>query len=147
MGKSARDFFTAEEQEKIKQAIQAAEKETSGEIRIHIENDCEGDVLDRAATLFDKLDMAKTDLRNGVLFYLSIRSRKFAILGDLGINAKVPVNFWEEIKNKMVEKFKNQEYCQGLVDGVLMAGKELKAWFPYDADDVNELPDDISFGK
>jgi uncharacterized membrane protein len=146
MGKTARDFFTAEEQEKIKQAIQSAEKETSGEIRVHIENDCEGDVLDRAATLFDKLDMAKTELRNGVLFYLSINSRKFAILGDLGINAKVPLNFWEEIKNNMVDKFRNQEYCQGLVEGITMAGQQLKTWFPYGKNDVNELPDDISFG-
>jgi len=147
MGNSAVDFFTKEQKEAIKQAVQQAEKETSGEIRVHVENTCEGDVLDRAATVFDKLGMAQTELRNGVLFYVALKSHKFAILGDLGINAKVPQNFWESTKETIIENFKKGLFAEGLIEGITMAGKELKQWFPYQTDDVNELPDDISFGK
>ncbi len=147
MGKTASDFFTLQQKEAIKKAVQDAELETSGEIRVHIENKCDGDVLDRAATVFDKLGMINTELRNGVLFYLAVKSQKFAILGDLGINAKVPQGFWESTKNLMLEHFKKGAFTEGLVEGITLAGKELKAWFPYQTDDVNELPDDISFGK
>jgi len=147
MGKAATDFFTREQKEAIKRAVQQAEKETSGEIRVHIENVCEGDVLDRAATVFDKLGMTQTEQRNGVLFYVALKSHKFAILGDLGINAKVPQNFWESTKEKIIEHFKEGLFAEGLIEGITLAGKELKQWFPYQTDDVNELPDDISFGK
>lgn len=145
MGKAATDFFTREQKEAIKLAVQQAEKETSGEIRVHIENVCEGDVLDRAATVFDKLGMTQTEQRNGVLFYVALKSHKFAILGDLGINAKVPQNFWESTKEKIIEHFKEGLFAEGLIEGITLAGKELKQWFPYQTDDVNELPDDISF--
>lgn len=145
MGKAATDFFTKEQKEAIKIAVQQAEKETSGEIRLHIENVCEGDVLDRAATVFDKLGMTQTDQRNGVLFYVALKSHRFAILGDLGINAKVPQNFWESTKEIIIEHFKNGLFAEGLIEGITMAGKELKQWFPYQTDDFNELPDDISF--
>jgi len=147
MGNTARDFFTPEQKEAIKLAVQQAEKETSGEIRVHIENVCEGDVLDRAATVFDKLGMTQTEQRNGVLFYVALKSHKFAILGDLGINAKVPQNFWESTKEIIIENFKKGLFAEGLIEGITLAGKELKEWFPYQTDDVNELPDDISFGK
>ncbi|MBW6479860.1 MAG: TPM domain-containing protein [Bacteroidales bacterium] len=147
MGNSAVDFFTKEQKEAIKQAVQQAEKETSGEIRVHVENTCDGDVLDRAATVFDKLGMAQTEQRNGVLFYVALKSHKFAILGDLGINAKVPGNFWESTKEKIIEHFKKGLFAEGLIEGITLAGKELKQWFPYQTDDVNELPDDISFGS
>lgn len=145
MGKAATDFFTKEQKEAIKIAVQQAEKETSGEIRLHIENVCEGDVLDRAATVFDKLGMTQTDQRNGVLFYVALKSHRFAILGDLGINAKVPQNFWDSTKEIIIEHFKNGLFAEGLIEGITMAGKELKQWFPYQTDDFNELPDDISF--
>ena len=92
----ASSFFTKEEQDQILAAIKEAEKETSGEIRIHIETTCPGDVLDRAAWIFKKLGMDKTAERNGVLFYLAVKDRKFAIIGDAGINAKVPEGFWDE---------------------------------------------------
>ena len=88
MSKSARNFFTEEEKENIKLSIKNAELDTSGEIRVHVENKCKGEVLDRAAYVFDKLKMNKTELRNGVLFYLAIKNRKFAIIGDSGINEK-----------------------------------------------------------
>lgn len=141
------NFFTEEEKRQIVEAIKSAEKETSGEIRVHIENRCKGDVMDSAAYVFEKLAIHKTELRNGVLFYLAVKDQKFAILGDGGINEVVPDNFWEEVKEAMLADFKENHFSKGLVKGIEMAGEKLKAFFPYQSDDVNELSDDISFGK
>lgn len=141
------DHFTKEQQKMIVEAIKQAEQNTSGEIRVHIEEKCKKDVLDRAADVFAMLKMHKTKLRNGVLFYLSVEDRKFAILGDAGLNAKVPENFWESVKDAVLEQFKSGNQTEGLVKGIIMAGEKLKAHFPYQKDDVNELSDDISFGK
>ncbi len=146
MSKSARKFFTEEEKENIKLSIKNAELDTSGEIRVHVENKCKGEVLDRATFVFDKLKMNKTELRNGVLFYLAIKNRKFAILGDVGINEKVPEDFWDNIKDTMLTFFREDKFAEGLAEGVAMAGMQLKEHFPYQTDDVNELSDDISFG-
>jgi uncharacterized membrane protein len=146
MSKSARKFFTEEEKENIKLSIKNAELDTSGEIRVHVENKCKGEVLDRATFVFDKLKMNKTELRNGVLFYLAIKNRKFAILGDVGINEKVPDDFWDNIKDTMLTFFREDKFAEGLAEGVAMAGMQLKEHFPYQTDDVNELSDDISFG-
>jgi uncharacterized membrane protein len=145
--KKAEDFFSIEDKEKIIEAIKSAEKDTSGEIRVHLENNLKGDVLDRAAFLFEKLQMHTTKDRNGVLFYLAINDRKFAILGDAGINAVAPGNFWDEIKEKAISFFKEEKFTEGLVTGISMAGNALKVHFPYKSDDVNELTDEISFGK
>ena len=146
MGTIARDFFNKKELLEIKKAILNAELDTSGEIRVHIENECKGDVLDRASYLFSKLGMDRTDLHNGVLFYLAIKSQKFAIIGDSGINKEVPENFWVDIKAQMAEKFNSGEFTTGLSDGITMAGVRLKKHFPHHIDDINELPDEISFG-
>ncbi len=143
----ANDFFTANDRNQIVNAIKEAELNTSGEIRVHIDKKCEEDVLDRAAYWFEKLQMHKTELRNGVLFYLAYADRKFAILGDAGINQKVEDNFWEQIKETMLKHFKDGNFTQGLSEGILMSGEQLKKHFPYQSDDVNELPDEISFGK
>jgi uncharacterized membrane protein len=140
-------FFTEEEKERIVQAIKEAEKETSGEIRLHIESKCKGDPLQRAMKVFAKLKMHKTALRNGVIIYLAIDDRKFAIYGDKGINEKVPENFWEDVKEVMRQHFKENKHVEGLVKGIAMIGEKLKEFFPYQADDVNELPDDISIGS
>lgn len=140
-------FFTKEQQAKIVNAIKEAEKNTSGEIRLHIENDCHEDVLDRAAYIFEKLGMHKTDLRNGVLFYMSINDKKFAILGDSGINKVTPEDFWDLIKNEVIDNFKENKFTEGLSQGILKAGEQLKEHFPYQKNDVNELSDEISFGK
>ncbi len=147
MSPAAINFFTPEEKQKIKGAIQAAELDTSGEIRVHIENKCTEDVLDRASYLFHKLEMDNTELRNGVLFYLAVKSHHFAILGDRGINEVVPENFWENIKEIMAEHFSKGEFTEGLTKGITQAGSSLKEHFPYQSDDVNELPDDISFSN
>jgi len=144
---SVSNFFTKEEKAEILAAVQAAEKDTSGEIRVHVEKHCKEDVLDRAAFVFDKLDMQKTELRNGVLFYLAVNDRKFAILGDKGINAVVPTDFWQSISNHMSDLFRNKQFTKGLCDGILMAGKQLAKKFPYQENDINELSDEISFRK
>lgn len=141
------DYFTKEQQKQIVDAIKEAEKNTSGEIRVHIEKKCNKDVLDRATDVFAMLKMHKTNLRNGVLFYLSLEDRQFAILGDAGINAKVPENFWNSVKDTVLEQFILGNQSNGLVKGILMAGEKLKTHFPYQKDDVNELSDEISFGK
>lgn len=141
------NYFTEENKLQITNAIRVAETNTSGEIRVHIEKKCIGDVLDRAAYFFEKLEMHKTRLRNGVLFYLAIEDRKFAILGDAGINQKVPGDFWESTKEAVLEKFRDGLVAEGLSAGILKAGEQLKVHFPYHESDVNELSNDISFGK
>jgi len=140
------NFFTREQKKQITDAIARAELNTSGEIRLHVDNRCKGDVLDCAATWFETLKMHKTEQRNGVLFYLAVKDRKFAILGDAGINAKTPDNFWDNISETMADYFKEADFAGGLVKGIEMAGLQLKEHFPYQSDDVNELSDEISFG-
>ncbi len=140
-------YFTEENKLQITNAIRVAELNTSGEIRIHIEKFCKGDVLDQAAYVFEKLELHKTNLRNGVLFYLAIEDHKFAILGDAGINRKVPSNFWEETKEIVLSKFKEGKITEGLASGIILAGEQLKEHFPYQKNDLNELSDEISFGK
>ncbi len=143
----AKDMFTKEQKNQIVASIKSAEKLTSGEIQVHIDNHCKKDVLDRAAEVFAILKMHKTKLRNGVLFYMATKDHKFAILGDAGINKTVPDNFWDHIKEKMMENFKEGKITEGLSAGIEMAGEALAEHFPIQDDDVNELPDEISFGK
>jgi uncharacterized membrane protein len=142
---SAKNFFTKEQQEYIRQAIMNAELDTSGEIRVHIENTCKDDVMDRALLIFKKLGMEKTESRNGVLIYLAVKNRKFAIIGDEGIHAVVTDNFWENIKHKMLNHFRENKFTEGLEEAITETGKQLKKYFPHQANVVNELPDDISF--
>lgn len=139
-----RTFFTEAEEKKIVEAIQDAELQTSGEIRVHIEEHNEKEAYDRAVEVFDALEMQKTAERNGVLFYLATEDHRFAILGDKGINERVPTNFWEDIKNDMQNQFKKGAFVAGLVFGINAAGKALAEFFPYQSDDTNELSNDIS---
>lgn len=143
---TARNFFSTEEKDEIKQAILDAELNTSGEIRVHIENKHKGDVLERAALIFKQLHMHKTEQHNGVLFYLAVHTRTFAIIGDAGIDAVVSEDFWESTKSLMINYFKEGQFVRGLVEGIKEAGTQLKKHFPYQAEDVNELSDEISFG-
>ena len=144
---SVQKYFSEANKLQIASAIRVAETNTSGEIRVHIEKNCKEDVLDRAAYWFEKLEMHKTKLRNGVLFYLAVEDHKFAILGDAGINQKVPANFWEETKELVISKFKEGSYADGLAAGIIRAGEQLKQHFSFKSDDVNELSNEISFGK
>ncbi len=141
----ASTFLTKEQQSLIRNAIIEAEESSSGEIRVHIETVVEGKVLDRAAWIFKKIGMHKTEDRNGVLFYLALNNRKFAIIGDSGINAKVPEDFWDEVKIILEKNFSIQKFTEGLTEGILMTGLKLKEFFPYKKRDINELPDEISF--
>jgi uncharacterized membrane protein len=144
---SVTTFFTGQEKEDITLAIKNAELDTSGEIRVHLEEKCAGDVLDRASAIFKKLDMHKTEQRNGVLFYVAVKNRKFAVLGDLGINKVVPKNFWDEVRDILLNHFRDNKFTDGLVEGITLAGHQLKKHFPYKKDDINELSDEISFGE
>jgi uncharacterized membrane protein len=141
----AKDFFTVAESEEIVQAIRDAEKATSGEIRVHLEEKCKGDALERAIALFDILKMDVTELHNGVIIYLAVEDKKFAIYGGKGINEKVPANFWQQTRDVMQAHFKEGRFAQGLSEGILQAGQQLKTYFPYQKEDANELDDNISY--
>ena len=138
--------FTDEEQQRIQKAVAEAEKNTSGEIRVCMEKTSSDEALDRAAKYFAQLEMHKTKLRNGVLIYVATVDRKFAIIGDAGINKVVPADFWDTTKEIMKNHFKNGNFKQGLIDGILMAGEQLKKHFPWSEEDTNELSNEISKG-
>jgi uncharacterized membrane protein len=140
-------LFTKAQKRSIVEAVQAAEKDTSGEIRVHIEKICKEKVLDRASWWFNKLQMQKTAARNGVLIYVALHSHKFAIIGDKGINAIAPANFWDEIKDEMQKMFTAGKFIEGIICGILKTGHLLQQYFPHTPDDVNERPDEISFGN
>ncbi|MEO6884327.1 MAG: TPM domain-containing protein [Bacteroidia bacterium] len=138
-------FFSVEQQEEIKKAIVDAEHQTSGQIRVHLENKCSGDAMERAVLVLHKLEMHKTNHRNSVLFYVALSHRKFAIVGDEGVHATVPENFWDDVKEHIIKRFKESKFTEGLCEGIRMAGDHLKKNFPHTDSDTNELPDDISF--
>jgi uncharacterized membrane protein len=144
---TAKDFFTIDQQKQIQAAIAEAEMNTSGEIRVHIDNSCKGDVLDVAADIFKNLKMHETALRNGVLIYLAVKDHKFAILGDKGINEKVPANFWSEVRDLMQAKFQQGQFTDGLSQGLQMAGQKLKEHYPRETHDSNELSDEVTYGN
>lgn len=139
-------FSTAEEKEIIL-AIGEAENLTSGEIRLHISREADKDALEKTKAVFNELRMHQTKERNAVLIHLSLGSRSFAIYGDEGINQKVEENFWEKTKDKMQEFFIKGQMKEGLINGILDVGERLKKHFPYQSDDRNELPDEISYGE
>jgi uncharacterized membrane protein len=140
------DFLTKEEEEEIVQAIVVAEKNTSGEIRVHIEETSNKPPIERAKEVFSSLEMYKTEAKNGVLFYVGVANKGFAIIGDEGINNVIESDFWDCTKDIVLENFKNKEFKKGLVEGILRAGEKLKHYFPYESDDSNELSNEISKG-
>ena len=144
---SPRNLFSAKDKETLIQAIKEAEKRSSAEIRIHIENHCSGAVLDRATAVFHKLDMHKTELRNGVLIYLALKDRQTAIIGDQGINAMVSRDFWKNCYDSMAKHFAEGDFVGGIVSAIKNFQDDLGKLFPHQPDDVNELSDEISFGN
>ena len=140
------DFLTKEEERDIVEAICMAEKETSGEIRVHIEKTTSIDAFDRALEVFHLLEMDKTELKNGVLIYVAVKDKTFVICGDQGINEVVSNDFWDSTKEIMVSHFKKGDFKQGLIEGISKAGNELKLYFPYQQGDTNELSNEISKG-
>ena len=137
-------FFSEIEKKEIIEAIQSAENQTSGEIRLHLEKKSKGKIFERAVKVFQKIGMHKTAQRNGVLIYLATTDHQFVILGDQGIHEVVPENFWNDIADLMTEKFKKNKFSEGLCEGITLIGEKLKSHFPIQDDDVNELSDDIS---
>ncbi|MEW2922967.1 TPM domain-containing protein [Muricauda sp. ANG21] len=140
------EFLTADEEQEIINAILEAEKNTSGEIRVHIEGTSKIDHFSRAQQLFHFLKMDNTKEGNGVLIYVAVDDKKFVIYGDTGIDRAVPKGFWDTTKDVMSAHFKKGQFKQGIVEGILMAGKELESHFPWDHNDTNELSDAISKG-
>lgn len=144
MPQSAEYFLNSEGEWQVVQAIQEAERNTSGEIRVHLDLHTDLPHLERAKEVFAKLNMHRTQARNGVLFYVAVEDRSFAIFGDTGIDQAVPDDFWESIRDTLSAHFRAGRFAEGLAEGILQAGEALKRYFPHQDDDVNELPDDIS---
>ena len=142
---NARQILNNEEDRRIVEAIKQAECNTSGEIKVHIENHCRADVEERSLVVFNHLKMDETKQRNGVLIYLAVKDHKFAILGDEGINKVVEADFWNDIRDLMATAFKEGRFADGLEQGIMRCGEKLKTYFPYQSDDVNEIPDESSY--
>lgn len=144
MSNPIEDFLTASEEQDVIEAIRIAEEHTSGEIRVHIENTANGDLNRRALDVFAALKMHNTRLRNGVLIYVAVKDRAFVIYGDQGINNVVPNDFWDSTKVIIESHFKEGAFSQGLVAGIESAGQQLKAHFPAEDENPDELSNKIS---
>jgi len=140
-----RKFLKKDEGDLIINCIKKAENKTSGEIRVHFQKKIKGDVRDAAVDTFNKLKMEETKDRNGVLFFIVPRNKVFAVIGDKGIDSVVPNDFWDEVKEILEEYFKEQKWAEGLCKAIARAGEKLKKYFPFQEDDTNELPDEISY--
>ncbi|APY07772.1 hypothetical protein BWZ20_05435 [Winogradskyella sp. J14-2] len=140
------DFLTQQEEQEIIEAIRIAERETSGEIRVHIEQKCNMDIYEHALEVFHYLKMDNTKEQNGVLIYVAVDNKAFVIYGDKGINDIVGTDFWNSTRDKIVFQFKNGNFKQGLIDGIIEAGKVLALHFPWKHGDHNELDNSISKG-
>ncbi len=138
-------FFNKEEEQKIITAIQEAERNTSGEIRVHLEKKLEQDVVTEARQTFAKLEMHKTQARNGVLIFIAPNHHQFAIIGDEGIHQIVGDDFWQSERDIMQHHFRQGAFAEGICEAVSQVGEKLKAHFPFQSDDENELTDDISY--
>jgi uncharacterized membrane protein len=144
---TAEDLLTEADLRAIRAAIDAAEKRTSGEIRVHIEDHIEEDVLDHAAFIFEELAMHRTRDRNGVLIYLSVADRKLAVIGDQGIDNRVPENFWNDVLGLLKLHLAAGRAAAGIVEAVHMVGEKLRLHFPVKHDDRDELPNEVTFGR
>ena len=142
-----KEFLEKLDQDRIVKAIQNAEEKTSGEIRIHVQPKSGSDIRQFAERTFERLGMTKTALRNGVLLFIASEENRFVILGDRGIDQKVPPGFWDEIAAKLTIRFRNSEFTDGIVEAIKAAGEHLKEYFPRATDDVNELPDQINVSE
>lgn len=145
MVRTAKNFFTKDEQQQIVDAIREAERNTSGEIRVHLDNFCFGSVVKKAEKLFQKLGMFQTTDRNGILIYIAVLSHKIAVVGDKGIHQKLGTEYWENIVKEIVDAFAHHKKADGLTKGIINCGHQLKIHFPYQDNDKNELNDWISF--
>ncbi len=140
------DFLSGKEEEEIVEAIRQAERETSGEIRVHIEKTTPIPHYDRALEVFQMLKMFNTKQQNGVLLYIAVDDHKFVIYGDEGIDKVVPKDFWKTTRTTIEKHFKSGSFKEGIIAGILKAGQELKVHFPWQINDEDELPNEISKG-
>ena len=141
-------FLSESDQKAIVESIKAAELCTSGEIRVHVEPDCKvSKPLDRAVEVFGLLKMHETRERNGVLIYIAYNSHQFAIIGDKGIDERVPANFWEGAKTTLAGFLKQGKAAEGICRVISEVGDNLSLYFPHKDDDINEQSDEISFGE
>ncbi len=138
-------FLTDLDEQEILQAIREAETQTSGEIRVHLHAGGSGNVYEEAVKTFHRLGMHKTALRNGILFYIDTERKKFAVIGDEGIHRHVKDNFWKETAEILEQHFAKKNFKEGLIEAILYTGRALKNYFPWLENDVNELPDEISY--
>lgn len=138
------DFIAALDQQRIIDAIAAAERKTSGEIRVHIQPKAGGEIRNVAERTFERLGMTKTALRNGVLLFIACEEQRFVILGDRGIDEKVPAGFWDDIAAKLTIHFQRGELTDGIVEAIHSAGEQLGAFFPRAEGDINELSNEIN---
>lgn len=142
---SAKNFFSAEEQDQVVNAIAEAEMHTSGEIRVHLENFCLGNEVTAARKIFTRLGMHKTAERNGILIYIATYSHKIAVIGDEGIHQKVGTEFWQKLVDGIITKFREHRRAEALAECIVDCGRQLKTYFPRRDDDVNELNNHISY--
>lgn len=141
------DFFTKEEGDQIIESIRKAELKTSGEIRVHLEDDSTRGTFEDAIEIFDRLGMKETKQRNGVLFLLIPERKEFSIYGDAGIHNVVPDGYWSDVMMHVQDQFRQGAFALGVCEGVDMIGEKLKEFFPYSSEDINELPNEISYRK
>ena len=142
---NASGFFTVQEDQQLLNALKDAELRSGGEVRIHLENNCRiEDPVERAVEVFNDLNMSATKHRNGVLFYMAIQDSKYAVIGDQGINDKVPRGYWAFLRDRMQNYFIKEAYVEGLLDSIEDVTRHLEKHFPYPSDDTNELSDEIS---
>jgi uncharacterized membrane protein len=143
----AEQLLSEEAKARIEEEVRLAELNTSAEIRVHIEDDCKEFVLDRATFIFSQLEMHKTASRNGILIYAAFKEKKLAVIGDVGINVHVQENFWNDVKDVMIQNFKRSEFEIGITQGVRMVGEKIKEAFPIQSNDKNELLNKVSEGR
>jgi len=140
-------MISPDDEKQIIDAIALAEKNTSGEIRVHVESKCKGDSIARIKVLFKKLNMYETKERNAVLIYVALKDHKLAIWGDEGIHQKLPDNFWNQETELMISHFSQNKIGEGLAQAIHLIGEQLKQHFPYQSNDTNELSDELSLGE
>lgn len=136
-----------EHEQRIVAAIESAERMTSGEVRVHLNDTCSGDALKDAQKAFRRLNMHQTAERNGILFYLALESHKFAVLGDQGIHERVGQGFWDGIRDAMIPELKADRWVEALEYGIAEAGRALAEHFPHQGPrDRDELSNEVSRG-
>ncbi len=138
-------LLSKEEEDRLIKAIELAEKQTSGEIRVHIEKESKEEAVTACVAKFHELEMQNTKQRNAILFYLAYKSKSFAVWGDEGIHEIVKDEFWKSITDSAIEHFRESDYITGLEKAIGLCGEQLKQHFPLQHDDKDELPNQISY--